>query len=80
MILRQRTGRVRRVDAKLGGGRRAGKGACRRRGAEAGGHDKKEGKDRAKSSHVPETPGISVRAKATGSRNDNKMSPSGPLL
>ncbi len=80
MILRQRTCRVRCVNAKLGGGRRGGEGTCRRRRAEAGSHDKKQDKDHAKTLHTPQTPAIAVRAKAMVSRNDNKIPAPGPLL
>jgi len=81
MILRQDTYRMRRVNVKLGSGRRGGEGACRCRGAEAGGYDKKkEDEYRAKTSHIPETHAISVRDKAAGSRNDDKIPVSGPLL
>ena len=74
MTLRQVTYRV------LGGGRRSGEGACRRRRTETGGYDKKEDNYYAKSPHISMTHAISVRAKATGSRNDNKIPAAGPQL
>ena len=80
MILRQATYRVCSVNVKLGGGRRGGEGACRGRGAEAGGHDKKEGEYHAKMSHIPETQATSIRNKATGSTKRQQDSCVGLLL